>query len=816
MSTDRASAPTSRPTASIVIPVWNQWEVTRACLESLRPTLGVRDEVIVVDNGSRDDTPVRLPSFPWLRVVTNAENRGFAKACNQGAAEARNDVVVLLNNDTILSGRWLDTLLAPFADETVGATGPMSNFVSGPQVVSEIGYTPGRMPEYRKFERSWREAHRGETTEVTRLVGFCLAVRRNAFDGIGGFDEGFEVGGFEDDDLCARLVDAGWRLLITHDSFVHHHGHVTFEGNGLDWFAIQTKNQERFVAKHVNTRSSEPLLSVSLIVKDEEERLGSCLASLRGLADEVVVYDTGSTDRTIDIARQAGAKVVEGHWDDDFARARNESLAACTGRWVLAVDADEIVEGDKRALRRMLSSNPAFDLGAVNIRNLGGNEAEARVALSHYMGRLVRNGVARWQNRLHEKLVELPGMDPLRVQVISEVSLLHSGYVNDVINARDKTTRNIRIAEADLEAADDDHKDELALNLARSLMWAHRHQDALPLLDRVRASSNASPSQRRAALRHGIETLLTLGRPHEAIDWIGELRDCSANHQMARFYEGTARLLLGETAEAARLLDGVEQLLAEDGLEFAESNLQAKRGIARAAIGDWAGAVEMLAAAVSDPSLADPVWTPLVTGWWLQERDFAELVPLVPETQFHAVVAQAVCAKPEAADAFAEALWAVHGNSRVLALAILLAPRLEISRVLEWSARARGMGAVESCPLIAVAGDRSLPGHRRVVAAAVAHGAFADPRSGDLVEQSARDVADEEVRQVFLELDELAPDLLPAFVNGSLRSRPRAELVAEVLDGFGVVEQAAAIHGYIAETWGDAGFRPVVVGGTAG
>src|SRR5438270_11903652 len=99
MSSDLGGAP-RRPSASIVIPVWNQWQMTKGCLESLRPTLGVRDEVIVVDNGSEDGTAAGLATFPWIRVVTNPENRGFAIACNQGLAEAKGDVVVFLNNDT--------------------------------------------------------------------------------------------------------------------------------------------------------------------------------------------------------------------------------------------------------------------------------------------------------------------------------------------------------------------------------------------------------------------------------------------------------------------------------------------------------------------------------------------------------------------------------------------------------------------------------------------------------------------------------------------------------------------------------------------
>src|SRR5439155_9652208 len=144
-----------RPTASIVIPVWNEWQMTRGCLDTLRPTLGVRDEVIVVDNGSRDATPNGLRSFPWVKVITNEENRGFATACNQGLAAATNDAVVFLNNDTLLTPRWLDALLAPFEDERVGATGPRSNMVSGDQLVENPPYETGRMADLRRFAKEW-------------------------------------------------------------------------------------------------------------------------------------------------------------------------------------------------------------------------------------------------------------------------------------------------------------------------------------------------------------------------------------------------------------------------------------------------------------------------------------------------------------------------------------------------------------------------------------------------------------------------------------------------------------------------------------
>lgn len=239
----------TRPAVTIVIPAWNAVAMTRSCLAALRPTLGPDDQVVVVDNGSRDDTPSFLASQPWVDVVTHEENLGFAAGCNAGARRARHPVVVFLNNDTLPTPGWVDGLVAPFADAQVGATGPMSNFVSGPQILADPDYRPRNIADIAEYAAALRVRAAGTWRETVRLVGFCLAVRTAVFAEIGGFDEDFGIGGCEDDDLCNRLRFAGWRLVIVEDTFVHHIGHQTFEANEVDWFALQEENLGRLQQK---------------------------------------------------------------------------------------------------------------------------------------------------------------------------------------------------------------------------------------------------------------------------------------------------------------------------------------------------------------------------------------------------------------------------------------------------------------------------------------------------------------------------------------------------------------------------------------
>ena len=103
-----------------------------------------------------------------------------------------------------------------------------------------------------------------------------------------------------------------------------------------------------------------PELSLCMIAKDEGDFLRACLASVNGLADEIVVGDTGSSDDTVEVAQQAGARVVPIDWTGDFAAARNQALKAVRGRWVLVLDCDEVLGGDDRqALRRLLQEGRA-------------------------------------------------------------------------------------------------------------------------------------------------------------------------------------------------------------------------------------------------------------------------------------------------------------------------------------------------------------------------------------------------------------------------------------------------------------------------
>lgn len=185
-----------------------------------------------------------------------------------------------------------------------------------------------------------------------------------------------------------------------------------------------------------------------MIVRDEERFLARCLKSLKGLADEIVVVDTGSTDRTPQIARQFGALVFPYSWDGNFGKARNYSLDRATGDWILVMDSDEVLHpGDGAALRALLS-HPTAEGFILKVTNYYGPTAGDEFAIDPVC-RLFRNRPEyRYEDRIHEEIghVILKYQSPDRL-LPSDVRILHYGYLDEVLKAKQKNRRNQLILE---------------------------------------------------------------------------------------------------------------------------------------------------------------------------------------------------------------------------------------------------------------------------------------------------------------------------------------------------------------------------------
>jgi len=241
-----AAEPASRPDVSIVIPVFNRAEFTARCLAALAETVDAgRVEVIVVDNASSDATAAVLGAAPLpVRVLRNDENLGFARACNQGARAARGGLLVFLNNDTEPEPGWLEALERAAAEPGVGIVGARLLY-PGTRRVQHAGLA---LTEQGVPDHLWRSLPEDdprvvEPRDVDMVTGACLAVARERFLALGGFDEAY-VNGVEDVDLCLAARAAGLRVRYESRAVVLHH-----EGASEGRFAHAGQNLRRFVEK---------------------------------------------------------------------------------------------------------------------------------------------------------------------------------------------------------------------------------------------------------------------------------------------------------------------------------------------------------------------------------------------------------------------------------------------------------------------------------------------------------------------------------------------------------------------------------------
>ena len=220
----------AHPHVSVVVVTYDNLAFTRMTLESvLAHTTDIDYELIVVDNRSTDGTGEYLSVLaarnPHVHVVRNRQNRGFAPAANQGIELGDGEVVVLLNNDTIVTPGWAAGLAAHLADEEVGAVGPVTNQCGNAAEVDVRYRTNGELLEAARLRST---ELRGRWTPLPMLVMFCVAFRRSVLERVGLLDERFEIGMFEDDDFARRLRAAGYDLRCAEDVFVHHFGEASF------------------------------------------------------------------------------------------------------------------------------------------------------------------------------------------------------------------------------------------------------------------------------------------------------------------------------------------------------------------------------------------------------------------------------------------------------------------------------------------------------------------------------------------------------------------------------------------------------------
>lgn len=235
---------------SIIIPVFGQWHFTRGCLESLRKELpDCPVEIIVVDNGSQDETAQELPILgaalfgTAFRLVRHPTNLGFARGCNSGAAIAQGTFLFFLNNDTVVLPGFADPLIEELR-HAGGIVGSRLLYPGGERVQHVgVAFTPG--PKVCHVFEHFPSTHPAvnQPRRVQAVTGAALGLPRELFLRLGGFDEGY-LNGLEDVDLCLRAQELSEPIRCQPQSTLIH-----FTSQTPGRFAAETANALRFSAR---------------------------------------------------------------------------------------------------------------------------------------------------------------------------------------------------------------------------------------------------------------------------------------------------------------------------------------------------------------------------------------------------------------------------------------------------------------------------------------------------------------------------------------------------------------------------------------
>ncbi|HLJ54022.1 MAG TPA: glycosyltransferase, partial [Chthonomonadaceae bacterium] len=303
-----------------------------------------------------------------------------------------------------------------------------------------------------------------------------------------------------------------------------------------------------------STQHSALRLSVIMIVKNEERFLRDCLESVREAADEIVVVDTGSTDRSMEIAREGGAKVVQHAWTDDFAAARNVSLDHATGDWALWIDADEqLPKGEARLLRALIAQAPP-DVGGymVNIRNYMGRRDSPGICW-HRACRLFRIlPQVRFVGRIHEQnaraLQEAGYACP-----VSKLTLDHYGYADDVMIERNKRERFLRMLERAVEDPDDPQRAFHLFNLGNAYSMRGEIDRAIASFQAAAEKPDPTDEYTVTLYAQWATALTVKGRAEEARAVCREADGLGLAHPGIDFAHGHAARCLKDFASAEAL-----------------------------------------------------------------------------------------------------------------------------------------------------------------------------------------------------------------------------------------------------------------------
>lgn len=244
----RPTLPHENPLTTILILTFNTWGFTQQCINSIKAKTTAPYKILVIDNGSTDKTVGELRKDRSIFHIENSCNLGFGRGFNIGMQIIDTPYFVLCGSDAVVTKDWLTNMLINInTDDKLVGLGPVSNCVSGPQIVTHINYNSDETLE--TFAKNRLEYVTEPIKYFPRIVFFFALFKSRVLREVGLIDEWFETGNFEDDDYCKRIHIKNLKTAIDNTVFIHHYGSQTFKVNKIDYAKIFNENKQKFIEK---------------------------------------------------------------------------------------------------------------------------------------------------------------------------------------------------------------------------------------------------------------------------------------------------------------------------------------------------------------------------------------------------------------------------------------------------------------------------------------------------------------------------------------------------------------------------------------
>ncbi len=301
--------------AAIVIITYNNLDYTINCIESIKKyTKKDTYEIIIIDNMSTDGTREWLKKQSNLKIIMNDYNVGFPKGCNQGIEEANVDFdILLLNNDTIVTTNWLNNLnKCLYSSDEIGAVGAVSNHDENLQGVD---FTYDNFDTMQELAKNNNISNKDKWEEKAFLIGFCILIKREVINKVKSLDEFFSPGYIDDNDLSLRIIKAGYKLMLCHDSFIHHYLGSAFRKDLNKFYPILYKNREYFKLKwgfdtfafdkikHASLRILEEDKDKNLKILELESGIGVTILKIKESYKNAEIHGIEENTKMADIAK---------------------------------------------------------------------------------------------------------------------------------------------------------------------------------------------------------------------------------------------------------------------------------------------------------------------------------------------------------------------------------------------------------------------------------------------------------------------------------------------------------------------------------